>query len=180
MSIMVGFWGLRDKREREERIALLCRSRFLSSVTPHFPIHCRALRVVTDVRRIPTLTIFPWQHGARSPWPTRAKSNPPESKLTKRGPIWSTRTRLTHQSDPPRPNKAGPSRTQKSLPRIKMRFPILYGTHPSQPKPFMVRFNVLVVQLCYPLLAPQSGAHTIAPHRDPIQPIPSNPIQSHL
>ena len=28
------------------------------------------------------------------------------------------------------------------------------------------------------LLAPQSGAHTIAPHRDPIQPI--QPIQSHL
>ena len=28
------------------------------------------------------------------------------------------------------------------------------------------------------LLAPQSGAHTIAPHRDPIQPIPSNPTQS--
>ncbi len=26
------------------------------------------------------------------------------------------------------------------------------------------------------LLAPQSGAHTIAPHRDPIQPIQPNPL----
>merc|ERR1712018_159824 len=43
---------------------------------------------------------------------------------------------------------------------------------------FMVRESMRIVNLSSsPLLAPQSGAHTIAPHRDPIQPIP-NPIQS--
>ena len=40
---------------------------------------------------------------------------------------------------------------------------------------YLFIYDFVYLLIC--LLAPQSGAHTIAPHRDP-NPIPSNPIQS--
>ena len=59
---------------------------------------------------------------------------------------------------------------------LKYIFDILYGLH-SKGQNTNVTGQLAHINYVV-LLAPQSGAHTIAPHRDPsIQP---NPIQSHL